>query len=407
MKTIKLNSSPENEGSTLTVNDVTTLPVRTVIKVLWVIQASVGGVQYHRLEVPMYNLALHPDFECDRVMHIDTLSIDQIKDFQIVVFNSLLSFLPGDANILLITKLKSLGIKVICDVDDYWLLPPTHLHYRNFKQDKTSDYVINCIKNADLATCTTKYLQEEIKINFGIDAEILPNAIDPTQPQFEPDPQSSDKLRFGYIASIIHLRDIELLRKCFQNLHIDPDLTNRFELYLMGASEVDKLGGELPFMDAKYNSIARPSLIFKRMAEIMTAKGAYKENFEEIQRTNVYSYAMGYNYFDVALAPLETSLYNSCKSELKMIEAGFMKKGIIVSNRMPYSELARNNENCISITNGEYSGYAWYLAMKRLIDNPHLVEDMAEQLYEDVKVKYHIDTVTAKRVEIFKALANG
>jgi glycosyltransferase involved in cell wall biosynthesis len=46
----------------------------------------------------------------------------------------------------------------------------------------------------------------------------------------------------------------------------------------------------------------------------------------------------------------------------------------------------------------------WVQHIKRLIDNPNLVEDLGEKLYETVKDKYDINYVTKLRSEIYKTL---
>ncbi len=46
----------------------------------------------------------------------------------------------------------------------------------------------------------------------------------------------------------------------------------------------------------------------------------------------------------------------------------------------------------------------WYKALKKLKDNPELVNLLSHNLYETVKDKYHIDTVTHTRAEFYKTL---
>jgi hypothetical protein len=108
------------------------------------------------------------------------------------------------------------------------------------------------------------------------------------------------------------------------------------------------------------------------------------------------TYALAYNLFDVSLAPLENNLFNRCKSELKMIEAGVMGKVIIVSNIYPYTNLI-TKKNCIAVSDNKMG---WYDGMKKLIKNPSIVEDLAMQLSEDVKERYCIEKVNEKRLEI-------
>ena len=47
----------------------------------------------------------------------------------------------------------------------------------------------------------------------------------------------------------------------------------------------------------------------------------------------------------------------------------------------------------------------WYKHIKTLINNPNMVKDLGEQLYEDVQ-KYHIKEVTKDRAEWYKSIVN-
>ncbi len=44
--------------------------------------------------------------------------------------------------------------------------------------------------------------------------------------------------------------------------------------------------------------------------------------------------------------------------------------------------------------------------MKKLYDNPELVDLLSENLYNTVKDKYHIDTVTNTRADFYKTIVN-
>ena len=42
--------------------------------------------------------------------------------------------------------------------------------------------------------------------------------------------------------------------------------------------------------------------------------------------------------------------------------------------------------------------------MKRLIDNPNMIEDLGNKLYETVKDKYSLQKVSKDRVEFLKSI---
>ena len=129
---------------------------------------------------------------------------------------------------------------------------------------------------------------------------------------------------------------------------------------------------------------------------------------------DINKYATNYNYFDVSLAPLVDSDFNKNKSQLKVIEAGFHKKAIIATAENPYLiDLVNGWENGKFTDNGNgllvqtsKNHKQWHQHMKRLIDNPSLIEDLGNRLYETVKDKYSLSTVSKNRVEFLKSIIN-
>jgi glycosyltransferase involved in cell wall biosynthesis len=99
------------------------------------------------------------------------------------------------------------------------------------------------------------------------------------------------------------------------------------------------------------------------------------------------------------------------KSQLKVIEAGFYKKALIASNVGPYTIDLKH-----AMKNGEFTdGNAllvdepknhsdWSKYIKKLVDNPNMIVDLGEKLYETVSHKYHLDTVTHERASFYKSL---
>jgi hypothetical protein len=45
----------------------------------------------------------------------------------------------------------------------------------------------------------------------------------------------------------------------------------------------------------------------------------------------------------------------------------------------------------------------WYKHMTYLIDNPHRIEELAEELHKDVQ-QFHIKEVATKRFEVYKKI---
>jgi hypothetical protein len=46
----------------------------------------------------------------------------------------------------------------------------------------------------------------------------------------------------------------------------------------------------------------------------------------------------------------------------------------------------------------------WHKYIKKLIQNPNMIEDMGNRLYETVKDKYHLKNITKDRAEWYKSI---
>jgi glycosyltransferase involved in cell wall biosynthesis len=99
------------------------------------------------------------------------------------------------------------------------------------------------------------------------------------------------------------------------------------------------------------------------------------------------------------------------KSQLKVIEAGFYKKAIIASDLGPYTldlkHCLQNGNfvdgNALLVSeNRNHSDWSKYI--EKLVKNPNMVKDMGERLYETVKDKYDLNTVTKDRAQFYKSL---
>ena len=99
------------------------------------------------------------------------------------------------------------------------------------------------------------------------------------------------------------------------------------------------------------------------------------------------------------------------KSQLKVIEAGFYKKALIASDVGPYTIDLKHCLNKGNFTDGnallvsEHKNHSdWAKYVKKLVDNPNMITDLGERLYETVRYTYDLNNVTKKRGEFYKSL---
>jgi glycosyltransferase involved in cell wall biosynthesis len=349
------------------------------------------------------------------------------KKYQIVHFHRVIGR-DYERSPKIIKKLNSMGIVTICDLDDYWTPGPEHPAYQLIKSNNLDYHIKNNLKSAMYVITTTKLFADEIrKINKNV--YVLPNAINPEEPQFKEKTKESDVLRFGWLGGSSHLHDLKLLEGTVSKL---TDVKNDFRMYLCGFDTRGTVTEINPQTGKENRRPIKPEeTVWKQYEEIFTdnyrlvdeKQKSFLENYEDLDYTveNVFyhrvwtkpvtTYAKNYSKFDVSLAPIKDHMFNRMKSQLKVIEAGFYKKALIASNIGPYTIDLKH-----SLQNGNFvDGNAllvdkarnksdWAKYMKKLIKNPSWVEDLGERLYETVNGTYDLTSVTKVRAELYKTL---
>lgn len=349
------------------------------------------------------------------------------KQYDIVHFHRSIGQDYNQAPIL-IQRLNDMGIITIMDLDDYWLPTKEHPVHQLVVQNKLHEKIMANLKVSKHVTTTTSIFATEIS-KHNKNVYVLPNAINPNEPQFQAETKPSKRLRFGWLGGSSHLHDLKLLDGTFNSL---SPLKDQFSTYLCGfdtrgtVTEINQQTGE-----QKQRPIRPEETVWARYEEIFTAKYTlvddkhreflmkFKEEdyFPEVEpfytriwTKPVTSYAANYRWFDVSLAPIKNHIFNRVKSQLKVIEAGFYKKAIIASNIGPYTidlkHALKNGEfvdgNALLVD--EVRGADWGKYMKKLIQNPNWAYDLGERLYETVKDTYSLEKVTKDRAQLYKTL---
>jgi len=358
---------------------------------------------------------------------------DFFLNYDAVVFHSFIHKAPFERNIQRIEWLKSKGIKVIMDIDDMWAVDQRHPMYEQIKATKLPEKKVQMLRLVDYVTCTTEYFANVIKERLGLRTNVFvfPNAVDENEPQFKSNPIQSDRLRFGWLGGSSHLHDLDMLKSgihTIQNQFLDKTQFVLCGFDLRGqVSEINKQTGEIRKRDilphetvwSQYEKIFTndyKSLSPEYSKFLLTFKDEkYSDENEPYRRRwtqEISRYANNYNYFDVSLAPLVESMFNACKSQLKIIEAGFHKKPIIASETSPYTiDLINAVDEGKFIDKGNAllvsprkNHKQWAQHIKRLIENPNMIEDLGNRLYETVKDKYSLMKVSKDRVQFFKSI---
>lgn len=296
-----------------------------------------GGVFYHRLQIPYEDLLM-------RGFLVKFGQLDEIDKYKDVMTHLVVNRGVSSKNHRAFkAMLLKNNIKLILDIDDWWVLPRSHANRNN---QKTQD-IIWTLKIADEIHTTNAYLAEKVqKENPYVPIWVLPNAIDTRRGQWE-DIEKEDGFNVGYMGA----------------LHHDEDLTyNRINL-------------------AGLNSYSIPY---------------YKERLNasnEFERADWSDYGKLYKKIHVSIAPLAPSTFNKCKSNLKALEAGFTKTCIIAQDIHPYTPFL-NESNSILCKGPAH----WEQELKNL--DPERCKALAEQLHKDVQF-YSIENINNTRQQCY------
>ena len=418
------------------------------IKVLVLPSDRTGVSKFRSVEPHMklqetYNDDFHVDIVTAGTMDFTWEDTELLKKYDIVHFHRTLptiingqySHVYLDNMFSILDKLHSLDIITIMDLDDYWSPSKDHPAYQMIINDNLPHKIRENIKKVNYVTTTTPIFAEEIK-KLNKNVLVLPNAIDPEEKQFTPRPESTTKSpRIGWLGGSSHLKDLEIIGGSVSRFLIENK--DNSQMVLCGfdtrgnVTEIDKNTKQ-----QKTRKIKQEESVWARYEELFT--GNYKlvsddylselkkfdessgkkyndlvEPYRRVWTKPITSYASNYNLFDISMAPLKEHMFNKVKSQLKVIESGFHKKALIAQNYGPYKI------DCINLF--EYGGGInekgnailvdtrknhkdWYKSLKKLNDNPELIDLLKNNLYDTVKDKYHINTVTKTRAEFYKTI---
>lgn len=382
------------------------------------------SVDPHTFLQNLYNDDFHVDIDYEPRIN----DLNYWKKYQIVHVHRNIGH-DYDASPTIIQNLKSMGIKVIVDIDDYWLPTKEHPIHSIIVANKLHEKIIANLKVADYVTTTTTVFADEIR-KFNKNVVIFPNAINPKESQFNEPTPKSDRVRIGWLGGSSHLHDLKLLDGMVNK---NSSLTDQVQYVLCGfdvrgtVTEMNKQTGEQKQRPIKpeetvwvqyekiftnnYKIIDENHLRFLNSFNQDEYDSDYETSYRRVWTLPVNTYAVNYSKFDISLAPIKNHIFNRMKSQLKVIEAGFYKKALIASNVGPYTidlKHSLNNGNFVdgnALLVNEHNNHSdWAKYVKKLVQNPNLIEDMGNRLYETVKDTYDLNVVTKTRAEFYKSI---
>lgn len=401
-----------------------------MIKVL-VLSADNDGVGYFRILMPHLTLN-DPEIETEiRLLSDGTIPLfDErfLSQYNIIFFNKAIPFRDKKMEDLFYNIVKKYNIKLIYDIDDYWILNQSHINYKQWKQSKSQEKVEEVMRKSDAITTTTELFAELLrKVNPNV--YVLENGVNLAEQQWVSKKEKSNRIRFLWGGGISHMPDIKLLKEDFKKF--EKDFIEKSQLYMCGFDlRVRMSGGRVGIDDGRRSAWGHFESIFTNNYKWVNGEQSsflmkyrdngnfgvdpkFKDCFYQRRWTKaILEYGTMYNEADVSLAPLKNNhMFNYCKSQLKLIEAGAHHLPLIASNYGPYTiddiDGKKTGVQKGFLINEDNKKSSWYEKMKWYVENPNAIKEHGENMYKYVKENYEIHVINKKRAELYKNIVNN
>ena len=361
-----------------------------------------NGMELYRLFYPYFNGIHTTHKEQFEVQHISYQFLANqpqgALDSDVYVFSRLQH--PELAD-----KVLSEGKKFVLDIDDYWNVHAQHPLRNTENNKKYVSTITGLIPKAHLVTTTSDLLSERIHEELGVKSVVIKNTIPTSVVQFTGSKYPSSLVRFGWIGGTHHAPDIELMRDGLKRFHSDHSISGKYQICLGGYNVTDSdYKHHEDVLSSGYYCV-RTDSDYKEYLSLNTPALdhiGYNKPYRRMWSKHVHVYGEMYREIDVALIPLlGGNLFNSCKSELKLIEAGMTGTAAIVSDVKPYAPHLVHEKNCLKISPQRQE---WWSQMRRMIVDEELRKDVAANLSKYVRKNFNHEKETNKLAAALKKL---
>lgn len=334
-----------------------------------------NGVSYHRLSGPFAWLHRLGKIELTVINGMTKEYISHMPKTDILVFNRMV--FPEGHSTETILALKEAGVKVWCDIDDYWHLHPGHMLEHEYRKHGTGDIIAKAIEHSDIVTCTHDYLARKIR-QFNPNVRVVPNAINTFEQQWKHIGIQPDANSFGWMGSAAHKMDIDLLGRPLKKYWQSE---TSWKIMYAGYSEGN-------FKESEH------------VQRILAGGGQYeKKRFFRAPAAPVEQYARLLDAISVGLIPLADNEFNRCKSELKVLEFAAKGKAVIVSKVHPYTNIINEDNAFICEEPMDF-----YRHMIRIEKQPMIAVAKAKKLTSDCQNLYNWNQSAYLRLQITNEL---
>ena len=330
--------------------------------------AQQSACTYIRLILPLIR-------ERGETFDLRWVTLEQVTDFVAdVLICQRTSVTSTNAIDKIVAHCRDNAMSIVYDLDDLlFALPEDHPEQAFYSQKSAA--VLRWLLEADEVWVSTDALREQV-LQINLRTYIVPNYIDV---QLWKMPKITDAnldqnapVRLLYMGTNTHRADFQLVKSVLAKLK--NEFAEHLEIYLIGISTNEE--GE-----KWYNIITPPHTI-----------GCVYPEF--------VNWVCSGQTFDIGIAPLVDNEFNRCKSAIKFLDYSALGMATVASDINGYA-LIRNGENGLKVKNTEES---WYVALKKLINDSSLRNQIQNTAQKEVEAKYGYGSVDGFRTKLLTSL---
>jgi len=277
---------------------------------------------------------------------------------------------PNTMDVLQTTLFES-GKPVIYETDDLLTeLPETNSKFSRYT--KYRHLIMNCIANSDAIITSTSALKDRYAF-LNQQGYVYRNALDEALWRHPLGQRKAAgvkrKLNVGFCGSSSHSADLECIETALERVYESYGSNVQFSFFGCITERLKRLPG-------------------------MTYQEGFVSysNYAELLRTL---------QFDIGLAPLENSVFNSCKSNIKFLEYAACGIPGVYSDLGPYRDSIAHGRTGLLAEN---SPDAWFDAIANLIENPALAQEIVEAAHQDMWSRYSLQANANDWLKIVKQI---
>lgn len=266
---------------------------------------------------------------------------------------------------------------LVYEVDDLlWDMGTERVSYRDFKGD-VQRRLCETMRVSDAVIVSTPELAERVRPH-NPQVFILGNSIDFALRDWETRPEwqrREGEVVIGWAGSVRPTRDMVTAAQGMRDaLYFCPQAT----LALAGDVE--------------------------QSHEFVAAMRVPEERVRYIQPVPFSTYHKLLTQFDIGIAPVEDTVFNSCKSELKLLEYGAWGIPFVASAVAPYRRFAETVPGAGFLAN---SAKQWRKALETLVSQPGLRRDMGDRAKAGVLAHYDMGKRALVYESVFESISGA